>query len=393
MDNWSRYIIHVDMDAFYAAVEQRDNPELLGRPVVIGGHPDSRGVVSTASYEARQFGIRSAMPMTEAYRRCPHAVFLPGNHHKYHQVSQEILKVYQEYTPDIEPLALDEAFLDVTHSYKLFGGVLVIGREIKNKIKQNLDLDASVGVSYNKFLAKLASDLEKPDGFTVITPENALNILDGLPIGRLWGVGDKTAAQLIAIGLDNIGKVRRVSLEVLEKHVGSMALQLYQLSRGIDHRLVQAPQKPKSVGNETTFHQDVALEQCLPALLELSLEVGRRLRKIRLAARTVTLKVRYHDFRTITRAYTYPELVDTDQEIYNAVKSLFLDNVQGGKIRLVGVTVSNLDAKGEGQSSLFVDEGHVKLEKLNVVVDKLSERFGDGSVTRGTLMTKSEVRR
>lgn len=393
MDNWSRYIIHVDMDAFYAAVEQRDNPELMGRPVVIGGRPNSRGVVSTASYEARQFGIRSAMPTAEAYRRCPHAVFLPGNHRKYYQVSQEIHRVYQQYTPDIEPLALDEAFLDVTHSYKLFGGIQVIGQEIKDKIKQDVGLTASVGLSYNKYLAKLASDLEKPNGFTVISPDNAQNILDGLPITRIWGVGAKTATQLTAMGLDTIGKVRRVSLEFLEKHFGSMALQLYQLSRGIDDRQVQTPQRPKSVGNETTFRRDVSSEQCLPALLELSLEVGRRLRKISLVARTITVKIRYQDFRTITRGHTCPEPVDTDQEIYEVVKNLFLDNVYDDKIRLVGVTVSNLDPKGIGQSSLFVDAKHEKLEKLNSVVDKISERFGDGSVTRGTLVAQSEVKR
>ncbi|MDA8234494.1 MAG: DNA polymerase IV [Clostridia bacterium] len=385
-ENSLRRIIHIDMDAFYAAVEQRDNPQLRGKPVIIGGRTDSRGVVSTASYEARRYGVRSAMPMAQAYRLCPQGIYLPGDHRKYRAVSGQIGAIYREYTPLVEPLALDEAFLDVTGCEKLFGTAEEIGRKMKERISKEVGLTASVGVAHNKFLAKLASDIKKPNGFVIVGPEEVREFLSGLPVGRLWGVGEKTAALLQGWGIKNIGQVARLPMEVLEEKLGAWGRQLYFLARGIDDRPVIPDHQVKSVGHETTFDLDVQdKELLLTTLLDLTLEVGRRLRKKGLVGRTVTLKLRYSDFKTITRAATLEEATDLDNRIYYTAAELLEREDTGQAVRLLGVTVSKLCSGDEGQISLF-NQGREKEEKLTGAVDGILDKFGDGAITRARLL-------
>ena len=282
----NRQIIHVDMDAFYASVEQRDNPELRGKPVVVGGKPKSRGVVATCSYEARKYGIRSAMPLSEAYRRCPHAVFLPVDFAKYRRVSQQLHKIFQDYTPLVEPLSLDEAFLDVTASLRLFGSAENIARELKKRIKDELNLTASIGLAPNKFLAKIASDIQKPDGFVVIDEDQIEAFLDPLPVERIWGVGPKTAEQLHELNVRTVRDLKKIDKPTLNRLFGQLGNQLYYLARGIDDRPVEPEREAKSIGREITFQQDLTDPEVLKTyLLDLSLDVGRRLRKAGLKAR------------------------------------------------------------------------------------------------------------
>ena len=387
MEGWARKIIHVDMDAFFAAVEQRDKPGLRGKPVIIGGRPDQRGVVSTCSYEARQFGVRSAMPLREAFRRCPNGIFLPGNHKKYSAVSREIQQIFREYTPLVEPLSLDEAFLDVTGCEGLFGPVVEIGKQIKDRISRETGLTASVGVACNKFLAKVASDLEKPSGFVVIGPEDVERVLWPLPVRRMWGVGEKTARHLSEFGWTTIGIVAQQPLANLKERFGSLGEQLYALARGWDDRPVNPGREVKSVGNETTFARDIEDgDKVKAALLELAQEVGRRLRKQGLTGRVVTLKLRYADFTTITRAETLVEHTDWDGEIYRVAHGLFVKNWGRTAVRLVGVTVSKLAPRDEVGQLAFFGQNREKEEKLAEALDRVRDKFGEKAVTRARLL-------
>nr|WP_308892201.1 DNA polymerase IV [Desulfosporosinus sp. PR] len=377
-----RKIIHVDMDAFYASVEQRDDPTLRAKPVVVGGRPNSRGVVSTASYEARKFGIHSAMPIAEAFRRCPQAIFLPVNARKYQEVSLQIREIFLTYTPLVEPLSLDEAFLDVTGSIKLFGPADTIALTIKQRIQQELNLTASVGVACNKFLAKLASDLQKPDGFVVVSPERVREFLEPLPIERLWGVGKKTAEQLHKLNVKTVRDLRSLELGYLRQLFGVQGNQLYQLAQGIDDRPVESERIVKSIGRETTFELDIADRDVLEtALLNLSLDVGRRLRKRALRAKTVTLKVRYDDFHTVSRSQTLLEAVDLDDIIYREACSLLKEVSLKQPLRLIGLTLHNLSAAAERQLSLF-SEPQKNSQALTEVIDLLKEKYGERSITR-----------
>jgi len=313
--------------------------------VVVGGsNPHSRGVVSTASYEARAYGIRSAMHLKQAYLRCPHAVFLPVNMTKYKEVSAQIHRIFRRYTSLIEPLSLDEAFLDVTGA-----DAGALGREIKDRIKKEVGLTASVGVSHNKFLAKLASDMEKPDGFTVIPREHVEAFLAPLPVNRIWGVGPRTQEYLNELGIFTIGDLQRLDRAFLVKTFGKWGDELYLLARGIDDRPVKPSRKPKSLGEEVTFPRDVEEPEKLKAsLAEFARTLGQRLKKRGLAGRTVTLKIRYHDFVTITRSLTFPDPTDQPEELYRRalllLKKLELDR---RKIRLIGLAVSNFLYPGE----------------------------------------------
>lgn len=382
----ARKIIHVDMDAFYAAVEQRDNPELKGKPVVVGGKPNSRGVVSTASYEARTYGIRSAMSLAEASRRCPQAIFLPVNGAKYVSVSRQIQEIFCRYTPVVEPLSLDEAFLDVTGSMSLFGSALSIAGDIKDRIKAELNLTASVGVASNKFLAKVASDLRKPDGLVVVDPGRTQEFLDPLPVERVWGVGRKTAERLRGLNVKTIRDIRSLDEGYLLKLFGSMGSQLYLLARGIDDRPVETGREAKSIGREITFDIDVIdREVLIGRLLKLSISVGRRLRKEALKTRTVTLKLRYDDFRTITRSKTLDHLTTLDEEIYATACVLLEEVSPKTPIRLIGVSLHNLTDEEEPQLSLF-GEGKEEKEKLAEVIDAVKDKFGEKSITRARLV-------
>lgn len=384
-----RKIIHVDMDAFYASVEQRDDPSLQGKPVVVGGKPNSRGVVSAASYEARKFGIHSAMPLPEAFRRCPEAYFLPVMMSKYQEVSLQIRQIFLTYTPIVEPLSLDEAFLDVTGSTRLFGSADSIAGIIKQRIKQELRLTASVGLAHNKFLAKIASDLKKPDGFVVVQPDKVQEFLDQLAVERLWGVGEKTAEQLHKLNIKTIKDLRNIEKLYLTKLFGVLGDRLYQLARGIDDRPVESARVVKSIGHETTFAQDISdPDELEKALLKLAVDVGWRLRKQSLKGRTITLKIRYADFRTVTRSFTLPQATDIDDVIYQESRSLLRSVLLEQPLRLIGVTVNNLTDKLERQLSLF-SEPQKDNEALTKVIDLVKDKYGKKSITRARLLDRN----
>lgn len=381
-----RKIIHVDMDAFYASVEQRDEPALLTKPVIVGGKSDSRGVVCAASYEARKFGIHSAMPMAEAFRRCPHAIFLPVNMPKYQRVSAQIRQIFSTYTPLVEPLSLDEAFLDVTGSTSLFGPASTIALTIKQRIQQELNLTASVGVASNKFLAKLASDLQKPNGFVVVRPNKVQEFLEPLAVERLWGAGKKTVEQLHKLNIKTVKDLRHLELGYLTQLFGVLGGQLYQLAQGIDDRPVEADRAVKSIGRETTFATDIIDWDILEkSLLKLAVDVGQRLRKESLRGKTITLKVRYDDFQTVSRSHTLLQATDLDDVIYQEACTLLRQVALKQPLRLIGLTLHNLTDKSERQLSLF-SEPQKDHEALTKVIDSLNEKYGGKGITRARLL-------
>ncbi|MGE5576839.1 MAG: DNA polymerase IV [Syntrophothermus sp.] len=385
-----RQIIHVDMDAFFAAVEQRDNPTLRGKPVIIGGDPRRRGVVSTASYEARKFGIHSAMPLREAYERCPHAVFLPGDHAKYHIVALQIQEIFSNYTPLVEPVSLDEAFLDVSGCEQLFGDAVQIGSIIKERIADELGLTASVGVAPNKLLAKMASDLEKPDGFVVITPDRVAEVLKDLPVSRLWGVGKATEQILAGLGVRTIGALAALPVQTLRRLFGTNGEELHKLAQGIDNRPVEPFWEPKSVGNEVTFEQDISEPESIRlTLLQLSDHVAWRLRQMGVAGQTVTVKLRDEDFHTITRSRSLPEVVDTAETLYGTAMELWMKSGWLGKrLRLIGVSVSHFGVPGAVQMDLFTARPQrvVKQQELERTLDMIRERHGEPVIRRASLL-------
>jgi DNA polymerase-4 len=379
-----RWIIHVDMDAFFAAVEQRDDPSLRGRPVIVGG-VGRRGVVSTASYEARRFGVHSAMPMSEARRLCPQGVFIPGNHGKYERVAAAIRAILAAFSPLVEPLSLDEAFLDVTGMEWLYDDPKDIAAAIKQRISDELSLTASAGVAPNKFLAKLASDWGKPDGLVVVRPGEVAAFLRAMPISRLWGAGEKTTAQLKGIGINTIGQLAGADDALLHRHFGQAADDMRRLARGEDDRPVVPEHEPKSLGNEITFAEDLRTrDEIGTCLLALSQKVSRRLRQSGYAGRTVTVKIRFGSFRTITRSRTLGEPTLLGDTIYETARAIMAGVELTEGVRLLGVTLSNLQVYG-GQTSLFAVDEDKKL-KISVAVDRLKDKFGEGAVTRGRLL-------
>jgi len=333
------HIIHVDMDAFYASVEQRDRPSLRGKPVIVGGDPDGRGVVATASYEARKFGVHSAMPCRQAKELCPHAVFIPGNMQKYKQESEKIHRIFRRHTRIIESVSIDEAFLDVGDK-----DAIQIAKDIKEAIRSALSLTASVGISYNKMMAKLASDMEKPDGFTVITPERAAELLPTLPVRKIWGVGEKTEKELNDIGIFTIEDLLSYDREFFLKKWGRRGHELLLLAQGIDNSPVSPSQEVKSIGEETTLEEDTTDKGILRNYLrEFSAELGKRLRRGGLKYRTVTLKVKYSDFTCITRSITLERPTNSTLQIFELLSRMLDTRVSMKKpIRLIGAYLSNL---------------------------------------------------
>ena len=377
-----RLILHVDMDCFFAAIEQRDDPALRGKPVIVGGL-SARGVVSTASYEARKYGVHSAMPMAAAKRKCPHGIFMEGNHHQYKTVSTQIFEILRRFSPVIEPLSIDEGFLDITGmEHFVRGDPRGYGRKIKDTILAETGLVASVGIAPNKFLAKLASDLEKPDGLVVIRKEDIQRILWPLPISRIWGVGRKTAEKLTAYGYKCIGDIAGVRADILQKQVGErLAAHLAGLANGEDERPVEPQREVQSIGKETTFEEDLnSRTEAEQHLLALSAQVGWRLRRNGKSAHTVQLKIRLADFSTFTRQKTLPDAICYDEDIYQAVKSLFdaFSIPYGSGIRLLGVSCSGFDAPSE--ISLFEMEEKQKKERLYTAIDKIKMRFGEEKI-------------
>jgi DNA polymerase-4 len=383
-----RKILHVDMDAFFAAVEQRDNPEYAGKPLIIGGDPTKRGVVSTASYEARKYGVRSAMPLSQAHRLCPEGIFIPGNMAKYQRVSVELNRIFLDFTPSVEQISIDEAFLDVTGSQRLFGPATQIAMLIKERIREELHLTASVGLAGNKFLAKLASDMEKPDGFVLIEPENVDRILEPLPVSRIWGVGEKTAAQLAKLGITTIGELRSIPLNDMKQLFGKSGEVLYNLSRGIDSRPVEPYTEAKSMGREITFEEDIGdMESLHIALRYLCEDVGRRLRKNSSEALTITLKIRYEGFETHTRSKTLSVQTDSTIKIHEIAKGLLDKSIlRGRKVRLLGIYLSNLMAAGTPKQISLMEEDNERLRELDKAMDSIRDRFGDGAIAPASLL-------
>ncbi len=381
-----RQIIHIDMDAFFASVELFDHPELKGKAVIVGGSPEKRGVVAAASYEARKFGVHSAMPTSQAIRLCPEAIVLPGRMKRYVEISHKIREIFSQYTPQIEPISLDEAFLDVTGSIQLLGPAEKIGQEIKTQIKKELGLIASVGIAPNKFLAKLASDLEKPDGFVVITEENKQNILGPLDISKIWGIGKITEKALKSIGINTIGQLRKADPTKLQNILGNSTPQILSLAKGIDHREVESVRVSKSMSSEETFATDIKDKNILlNVLLNQVNEVAQRLREEELEAKTITLKLRYGDFRTITRSNTLDKPTNITELLWKEAQAIFLQwhKKSAGALRLLGFGTSGLIDEGIGQRDLFINPEDEKQRKVDEVFDKIKKKYGEGAVKRG----------
>lgn len=380
----SRTIIHVDMDAFYASIEQRDNPSFMGKPVIVGGVTGQRGVVSAASYEARPYGVRSAMPIKKARRLCPKGIFIPGDMQKYKAVSEQLRSILSSYTPLVEPLSLDEAFLDVSASVRLWGNAENIGQEIRIRVRNELALTASVGIAPNKFLAKMASDRNKPDGFVVIRPGEEADFLRDMPVGAIHGVGKVTARRMAEHKLRTIGQLVEMTREELRRIFGKYGERLHALSRGVDDDEVIPDAEAKSISHEITFEFDIEEKgEIRRTLGVLSDRVGARLRQGGLVARTIGIKLRLADFTTMSREHTVEEPVDADNLIFSTVWNLFKEIPRGGqKVRLLGVSVSNFE-QPPGQFSLF-GEGEERMRQTMKTIDIIRKRFGDDAIGRAS---------
>ena len=378
------------MDAFYASVEALDNPGLQSKPVIVGGSKQ-RGVVSSASYEARRFGVHSAQPIATAMRLCPQGVFLPVRMSRYQEVSNQIFDIFRQFTPLVEPLSIDEAFLDVTGSTRIFGEPEEIARKIKNLVKKQTGLTVSAGVAPLKFVAKIASGLNKPDGLTVVPPEKVQEFLEPLPIDLLWGVGQATKKILVTLGVKTIGGLRLIPVDILTAKLGKNGLHLHLLSQGIDERDVDIEDEVKSIGQEETFDEDIiGTESARREILSLATKVGRRLRKEGLQGKTIILKVKYHDFVQITRSMTLSEATDDGGEITKAGYLLLKKTEVGTRsVRLIGVSASQLTSAKAKQLSLFPQgPGAQKTKQLNKALDLIQEKFGEGAILPGTLLKK-----
>ena len=384
-----RTIMHVDMDAFFAAVEVLDHPEYAGKPLIIGGRKDSpRGVVSTASYEARKFGVHSAMPIARAAMLCPEGIFVPGRMGRYQELSRQIQAIFPEFSPVVEPLSIDEAFLDMSGCEHLYPGLEEMGQSLKARIREQTGLTASVGIAPNKFLAKLASDWKKPDGLLVLVSHDVQSFLQNLPVGKLWGVGKKSEAILHKLHLYHVRDVLPHSLTWLQEKLGSsLGSQVYYLSRGIDDRLVVPEIEAQSIGHEITFLEDQESPPFLrQQLAQMSEKVGWRLREKRLYTRTVSIKVRFHDFRTITRSHTLNYSFNDDDTIFREALHL-LEQIKLQPVRLLGVTVSNF--QGGAQLSLFSTDDQPS-SQVNELMDIINRKFSPGAITKGRTLPTDE---
>ncbi|MAT15402.1 MAG: DNA polymerase IV [Planctomyces sp.] len=385
-------ILHVDMDAFYASVEERDAPELRGKPVIVGYSSEGRGVVCAANYEARTYGVHSAQPMVVARRLCPNGVYIRPRHQHYAVVSRQIRAIMESFTPLVEPLSLDEAFLDVTGSEKLFGSAIEIGQQIKQRICDEVQLVASVGVAPNKYLAKIASDLNKPDGFCVVDSARVQEFLDPLAVSRLWGVGKVSQETFKQLGIKTIGELRQVPDSYLSRKFGKFGEHLWRLAHGIDERRVEPDHQAKSISHETTFSIDIRDPEVLKMwLLEQTEQVARRLRRHGLFGKTVNLKIRFSDFQTFTRAQSLDHATQTTQEIWETAVELLEQKAprRALPVRLLGVGMSHLRGDSERQLDLFANHDHEKLNRLDQTTDAIRDRFGTGAVQRALGLRQS----
>jgi DNA polymerase IV len=388
-----RAIIHVDMDAFYASVEQRDHPELRGKPVIVGGDA-RRGVVVAASYEVRKYGVRSAQPMARALQMAPHALVVKPRFAAYSEASEKVFSIFERYTPLIEPLSLDEAFLDVTASVGLFGSPTDMARRIRKEIAAETGLPSSAGIAAVKFVAKIASDVAKPNGQREVRAEETVAFLAGLPVGRLWGVGPKTEEALKRAGLETIGDVARRDAAWMEARWGSSGRHLWELAQGIDAREVVPDREAKSVGAEDTFDEDLTgVEALSPYVHAQALRVGRRLRHAGVKGRVVQLKVKFADFTVITRRTTLPAFTDDGQQLYRVARELLEKAHDDKPVRLTGVSMQELGAQeAPRQLGLFTaPEAPRRSDKLNAALDKIAERFGAKAVTTADVAGSDEA--
>ena len=392
-----RVFLHVDMDAFFASVEQLDHPELKGKPVVVGAGPDERGVISAASYEARKYGIHSAMPSREAYRCCPHAVFLPVNGKRYRDVSRHICSIFERFTPYVEQVSVDEAFLDVTSVQYLHGDGPTIGQKIKQVITDETGLTASVGIATNKFLAKLASDMDKPDGLTIVptSPLKIREFMAPLPVGRIWGVGKVTRQSLEQIGIKTIGDLQSIPEERLSQTIGRHAARsLKLLAVGEDSREIETEHEEKSISREFTFKMDCHVEaEIRKVLRELLEDVGQQLREAGKYAEVVHLKIRWDTFKTLTRQKKLSRAVCDDFNLHEAVMDLFNKEELIRPVRLIGCGVSHLVEQSVEQLDLFAlddTQKHQREEQLSHTVDQIRNRFGDESIKTGSIADKKK---
>jgi DNA polymerase-4 len=397
-----RRIIHLDMDAFYAAIEQRDFPELRGKPLIVGGDR-ARGVVSTASYEARPYGVRSAMPMAQALKLCPHAIVVPPRRAAYVEASRQVFAILRSFTPLVEPLSLDEAFLDVTSSESLFGSVNIIARKIKERIYRETQLTGSAGIASTKFVAKIASDMQKPNGLVEVPDEEVLAFLHPLPVTRLWGVGRVTAQSLASMGIRTIGDLARWPRETLASRFGTNGDHLFQLAHGIDPRPVDPHQEVKSIGEEETFSRDLDNDKEIhKSLLRYAQTVAQRLRSRKLMARTVTVKIKTAErlgegqYRLYTRSHTLPSPTNDAQEMYQTALLLYAAVPRRGyKVRLAGVYASSIETETRSQQlSLFSPptQQNDKRQQLGKLIDQLTARYGKNAIRLGETPSTSQSR-
>ncbi len=395
-------IFHVDMDAFFAAVEQLKNPEYRGKPVIVGADPkkgQGRGVVSTASYEARKFGVHSAMPISKAYKRCPQGIYVYPNGKLYGEFSRQIFEILETFTPQIQKISIDEAFLDVTGHQVVIGGkystpaVKKLGEAIKTRVFSETGLTASIGVATTKSVAKIASDMDKPDGLTIVMPDRVREFLDPLPVTKIWGVGKKTLQTLTRLGIRTVRQLREYPLDALEQKFGKMGLHLHRMANGIDERDVTTREEIKSVSHETTFLEDQTdRELLISTLLLLSEKVSTRLRKHHFRGKTIQIKLRFSDFSTFTRNKTLPDPTNLTDQIFAVSKRLFeqFDNVQK-PVRLIGVGVSQLQREGGMQLSLWDTENQRKSD-LEKIMDELQQKYGKKALTHAETLTAKKKR-
>ncbi|MFC1690074.1 DNA polymerase IV [Pseudomonadota bacterium] len=386
-----RAIIHVDMDAFYAAVECLDDPSLSGQAVVVGGL-GPRGVVATANYEARAYGVHSALPMSRARRLCPNARFVRPRMERYREKSREVFAIFRDFTPLIEGLSLDEAFLDVTGSIRLFGDQEEIGRLIKARIQRETGLTASVGISHNKFLAKLASDADKPDGMVIVKQDQVRAFLDPMPVSRLWGIGKQTAPKLKALGILTIGQLRKTDISIVRQVLGNRAGHFRDLAAGLDNRKVTPGRPDKSISHEVTFDNDILDRVALLAELQQQAEaVSGRLRAQSLMASTVVVKIRDPSFHTITRSRSMRACSNSTQTLYRMARALFLkwrEEHQNTPVRLLGMGVSGLQDSAVAGQAAGDHLDKVADQEIDRVFDRIKQRYGDSKITHGQVLRR-----
>jgi nucleotidyltransferase/DNA polymerase involved in DNA repair len=378
--SWTKIIVHVDLDAFFAAVEQLLHPEWRGKPVIVGANPHKgrgRGVVSAASYEARKYGVHSAMPVSKAYQLCPKGIFVVPQGNVYKEYSEKFFTVLHQFSPRVESLSIDEAFLDMSGSFSIFGDAESMGRSIKSEIKKQTQLTASVGIAPCKSVAKIGSDYDKPDGLTIIEPGKIQDFLDPLPVTKLWGIGKQTYQLLLKLGIKNVSQLRSYPHEILAKKFGKMGDHIYRMARGEDEREVIPFESVKSVSNERTFGEDVKdSELVLKTLFSLAEKVGGRLRRGKIKGSTIHLKIRFSDFKTYTRSHTLKKSTYLTEEIFNTIETLLDEFLPlESFVRLVGVGVSHLQNESNSQLSMW-DIADEKKLKMEMVMDQIQDKFG-----------------